>query len=439
MEANEVENLENTIKTLFGLWAEKKQKEYQDREKVQYSGPVLGKEEYHRMLDAIFANWWSGGYYTLEAEKKLAEMSIRNHALLANSGSSANLMLMSAARELYFEDGDKIITLSCGFPTTVNPIITSFLRPVFVDVDLKNLGLNPSLFEEVVKKDKKVRGVFVAHTLGLKSEIDEILDVARKYDIVVFFDSCDAYGTFYKGRPIQQYGKASTFSFYVAHHATMGEGGGVVTNDDELHLTMRGFRNWGKYCASPDCCIRSLNPEAFCPTTKLTYDGELPDDYMVNYQYEWMGYNLKPLELQGAILYEQLNRLEGFNQTRRENYKILYDFMKGCKFDFHLWEIDEETSPFSFGFIIPEDAPFKRKHLIDYLKQNKVESRLLFGGNLMKHPAYSKKKHLWECYGEHKNSDVITERFLMLGVSQINGKDKTEKVVGLLEDFFKKW
>ena len=439
MDVANIKDVENTIKVLFSLWAEKKNGEFEAREKIQYSGPLIGKEEYNKMLDAIFANWWSGGHYTIEAERKLADISSRNHALLANSGSSANLMLMSAAKELYFNDGDKIITLSCGFPTTVNPIISNFLKPLFVDIKLENLGLEPSLLEEVLQKDKKVKGVFIGHTLGFKSDIDEILDIARKYNTLVFFDCCDGYGTFYKGKPLQSYGKAATFSFYVAHHVTMGEGGGVVTNDDKLHLVMRGFRNWGKYCASPECCIRSVDPNAFCSTTRLTYDCDLPDDYMVNYQYEWLGYNLKPLELQSAILCEQLKKLGPFNEIRRENYRMFFEFMTNCKFDFYLWEIDEETSPFAFPFIIPEDVPFQRKHLINFLKQNKVESRLLFGGNLTRHPAYVKKEHLWECYGEHHNADLLTERFLMLGVSQINNKSKTAKVISILDDFFKQW
>jgi CDP-6-deoxy-D-xylo-4-hexulose-3-dehydrase len=435
----EIIDIQNSIKCLFDLWIEKKNKETETLDKIRYSGPKLGKEEYERMLDAIFNNWWCGGKFTFETERKLAKTSNRDYGLLFNSGSSANLALMSAAKELYFEDGDKILTLSCGFPTTVNPIISNFLRPLFVDIDLKTLNLSPSLLEEVLDQDKKVKGVFVAHTLGFKSDIDALLNIARKYNVQIFFDCCDAYGTKYNGEPIQNYGKAATFSFYVAHHLTMGEGGGVVTNDDELNLVMRGFRNWGRYCALPNCCIRSSDPTMFCPTTKLTKDCSLPKDYIVNYQYEWLGYNLKPLDLQCAILYEQLDKLDEFNRIRKNNYGLLFDFMKQCRFGFRLWEIDNETSPFAFPFIIPEDAPFKRSHLTDFLRRNKIESRLLFGGNLMRHPAYEKKKHLWESYGEHTNANILTERFMMLGVSQILSSQHIEKVITVLDEFFKKW
>ena len=268
--------LETQIQALFKLWVAEKNK--QEVNKVRYAGPVLGESEYENIIESIFSDWWSGGKYTVNAELKLAKLSDRNFGLLTNSGSSANLVLMSGAKELYFEDDDKILTLSCGFPTTVNPIITNRLRPLFVDINLDDLSLDPQLFEDAVKKDNKIKGVFIAHTLGYKGQINEILDIARKYNIKVFFDCCDAYGTTYNNRPIQSYGKASTYSFYVAHHITMGEGGGITTNDHDLHLTMRGFRNWGRYCASTNCCIRSNRPDLFCPTARLSKNCQIPDD-----------------------------------------------------------------------------------------------------------------------------------------------------------------
>jgi CDP-6-deoxy-D-xylo-4-hexulose-3-dehydrase len=431
--------IENEIKLLFSKWVNIKNEEDLGRKKIRYSGPVLGIDEYGNMLDAIFSDWWSAGKFTVEAEKKLAKISDRNYGLLCNAGSSANLLLMSAAKELYFKDGDKIITLSCGFPTTVNPIIQNRLIPVFLDIDLEDLNLNPELFEEAIKSDKKIKGLFVAHTLGFKSRINQILDIARKYNIHVFFDNCDSYGTFYHERPIQAYGKAATFSFYVAHHITMGEGGGIVTNDEELHATMRGFRNWGRYCSSPNCCIRSEHPELFCPINKLTKNCDLPSDYMVNYQFEYLGYNLKPLELQSAILIKQMDRIGEFSEIRKINYKKLLDYFKKSKYKFKTWDIDEDVSPFSFPFLIPDDAPFNRKHLVDFLKRNDIETRVLFGGNLMKHPAYQKNKHLWESFGTHHNANKITEKFLMIGVSQVNSEEHIETIINKIDEFIKQW
>lgn len=268
--------LECRIKGLMSEWV--KLNNSQRIAKIRYAGPSLDVEEYNSMLDAIFNNWWSGGKYTIKAEQLLAELSNRNKGLLTNSGSSANLVLMEGAKELYFKDNDKILTLSCGFPTTVNPIIQTKLIPVFVDIDLDTLSLLPETLENALKADKKIKGVFVANTLGFVSQIKELLDISRKYNVVLFFDNCDAYGTRYNNRPVQAYGKASTFSFYVAHHVTMGEGGGIVTNDDDLFNVMRGFRNWGKYCDSDRCCVRSENPEIFCSVNRYSKNSSLPYD-----------------------------------------------------------------------------------------------------------------------------------------------------------------
>ena len=432
------QDIETQIRLLFNMWVQEKQKESVN--KVRYAGPVLGVEEYDNMLCSIFSDWWSGGKYTVQAEEKLAKISDRNFGLLTNSGSSANLVLMSAARELYFKDGDKILTLSCGFPTTVNPIMTNRLIPVFVDINLDDLSLDLNLFESALKQDTKIKGVFIAHTLGFKGKIDDILNIARRYNVIVFFDNCDSYGTKYRGVPIQSYGKASTYSFYVAHHITMGEGGGVTTNDHQLHLTMRGFRNWGRYCASTNCCVRSVKPELFCPVSKLSQNCELPSDYIVNYQYEWLGYNLKPLELQSAMLLAQMDKMKVFDDIRKRNYsKLLNYFKSDCKFKFRTWDIDDETSPFSFPVIIPDDAPFNRKHLVDYMTRKGIETRLLFGGNLMNHPAYVNKRSWWESYGEHPNADLISKNFIMFGVSQINTSEHIQKVITEVDNFCKTW
>lgn len=428
--------LEYRIKELMSEWV--KLNNTQRINKIRYAGPKLDVEEYCNMLNAIFNDWWSGGKYTIETERLLAELSDRNKGLLTNSGSSGNLLLMAAAKELYFKDNDKILTLSCGFPTTVNPIIQTRLIPVFVDIDLDTFNLSPETLENALKKDNKIRGVFVANTLGFKSEINELLDISRRYNVLLFFDNCDAYGTKYNNRPIQAYGKASTFSFYVAHHITMGEGGGIVTNDDDLFNVMRGFRNWGKHCDSDSCCIRSENPEAFCPSTKYSNNSNLPHDHMVKYQFEWLGYNLKPLELQSAILYEQLKKLEIFTEIRKNNYGKLFDYFKNIPY-FRTWKIDDDVSPFSFPLLINKNAPFIRKHLVDHYTRNKIECRMLFGGNLMKHPAYENKKEYWESIGKQKNADLVLNNFLMLGVSQILNEEDINKIIDITSKFIKQW
>ena len=434
---NKKQNLEEAIKTLFDAWVEEKNKE--NLTKIRYAGPVFDKEEYSGMLDAVFSDWWSGGKYTIEAEQKLAKLADRNSGLLTNSGSSANLLLMSAAKELYFKDGDKILTLSCGFPTTVNPIITNRLYPVFVDIDLEDLSLSPEILENCLKKDKKIKGVFIAHTLGFAGKIDELLDIARKYNVLVFFDNCDSYASFYKGRALPAYGKAASYSFYVAHHITMAEGGAITTNDEDLNTVMKGMRSWGRYCSCKQCCVRSLTPNSFCPKNKFTKDTDLPADYIVNYQYEWLGYNLKPLELQSSMLLAQINKMEAFTKQRILNYNKLYDYFSKSKFNFKLWELKEGISPFAFPIIIPKDCPFQRHHLIDAMIRSGVETRLLFGGNLMRHPAYKNKSEYWESIGNMDNANLITEQFIMFGVSQVNNDQAMDLMIEKIDKFFAQW
>ena len=433
-----IKELESTIKMLMRLWAEEKSSQEKSLGKIRYSGPVLGANEYEALLTAVFDNWWSGGRHTIEAEKKLAQMSNRNHALLVNSGSSANMILMEAMKELYFKKNEKILTLACGFPATINAIVQCGLTPVLADIDLETLNLNPQILIDAIQK-LDVKGVFLPHTLGFKNDINTLLDIARQKNIMVLFDACDAYGTTYEGNPIQHYGRAATLSFYVAHHLTMGEGGAIVTNDDDLIRVMRGLRNWGKYCSSDSCCVRSVDPTAFCSNQRLTLDSPIPNDYPVSYIYEWIGYNLKPLELQSAILCQQIDRLPEFNDARRRNYKLLYDYFFKSKINFKIWPLDRDVSPFVFPLLIPSDAPFLRKHMIDFLKRNKVETRVVFAGNILKHPAYYKKEGCYIQHGTLENSDAILNRGLMLGVSQINSEEITLKMLDIINDFLKKF
>lgn len=427
------EELEGMIKNLLTMWVEEKDKE--KLTKIRYSGPVFGKEEYEGILDALFSDWWSGGKFTFNAEQALSEQSQRDYGLLANSGSSANLIMMSAAKELYFQDGDKILTLACGFPTTVNPIISNRLIPVFADIDLTNFSLHPDKFEQLIKKDKKIKGVFIAHTLGFHGQVDEILDIARQNNIQVFYDNCDSYGTTYKDKPLPSYGKAATYSFYPAHEVSMGEGGGVTTNDPEFHTVMKGIRGWGKFCSCKQCCIRSELPNAFCPQNKYTRNSQLPSDYIVNYQYEWLGYNLKPLELQAAMLSAQLKKLPSFTEQRRSNYEKLLSYFKNSSYLVHTWGLPDNVSPFAFPILLDND---KRQRIVRELNRAGVETRFLFGGNLMKHPAYVNNSSYWEApESSYKNSDIIMNQCLLFGVSQVNDSQAMDLMIEKIDKVFK--
>lgn len=433
-------DVEGEIRALFGEWSGLASEGEASLRKVRYSGPVFGAPEYDALLDAVFAGWWSGGRFTIEAERKLAAISDRNHAVLFNSGSSANLALMLAARERYFQSGDKILTLSCGFPTTVNAIITAGLVPVFVDIDLAGLAISPEVVADALKADPAIRGIFVAHTLGFPANVRAITETARANGVEVFYDCCDAYGTEVGGRPLAAFGKAATFSFYVAHHATCGEGGGVVTNDPELHAILRGIRSWGRYCAAAECCVRAEHPESFCPPARLSKDADLPEDYAVNYQYEWLGQNLKPLEIQSSILSVQLGRLAEFNEARRRNYATLLDAFRRYERHFKLWDLPPGVSPFAFPVLLDDTAPFKRKHLVDHFSRSRIETRLLFGGNLSRHPAYRRRPEAWEMLGgPHGNADAIVDRFFMIGVAPVVTPERAAYVVERLDAFMAGW
>lgn len=400
--------------------------------KVRYAGPCFGKEEYQAGISALLSGWLCGGQYTLKSEQKLREISNREYSLLVNSGSSANLVGVSALKEQYFQDGDKILTLSCGFPTTVNPITQNNLVPVFVDIDNK-LGLDPNVLESCIK-EKGISGVFFAHTLGFCGDVDSILDICRKYDVVCAFDCCDAYTTKYKNRPLTSYGKIATYSFYPAHHLTAGgHGGAIVCNDQSLHQTMRGISRWGRFCSSSQCCIRSLpnGRDLFCPTMCYTNNPNIPEDYDVNYRFEWLGYNLQINEVQAAILSEQLNRIDDFDKIRVRNYNILLNWFKENWPECGIYDLEDGISPFSFFFTLPEKT--QRKHLVHHLKLDKIETRLLFGGKLQNHSAYKKCK--FEEFGGFENSEKIMNRGLMLGVSQILDEEDIGRICESLGKF----
>ncbi len=427
-------DIETQIRMLFELWSSHKDA---PQEKVRYSGPLMGNEEYQSMLDVIFSGWASGGQKTLAAEQLLSEISQRNHALLVNSGSSACLAALCAASQLYFKPNDKILTLSCGFPTTVTSIINAGLRPVMCDLDLSDLGLNPTRLDEILSSDNEIKGVFYAHTLGFAGKVNDILDICRDHNVICGFDCCDAYGTYYDGKPVQSFGKFATFSFYSAHHITsFGHCGAVATNDSELHNVMRSITRWGRYCASNQCCIRSLPNcrDSFCPTTKLTPKCELPDDYDVNYQFEHLGYNLQTSELQAAVVLEQLKKLPTFDIIRRLNYTQLYDFMADELPDWKTWELPHRCSPFSFPFLIPDGV--RRRDVVNQLRRSKIESRMVFGGELYKHPAFANNPKSWEkTPDQHKNAAIITEKALMVGVSQVLGENEIDRICECLSKF----
>jgi len=334
---------------------------------------------------------------------------------LVNSGSSANLVALAALTSDLFGDkklkaGDEFITTPVSFPTTVNPGIQYGLIPVFVDAKSDTLNIDAIEIEKAITK--KTRLIMIAHTLGKAFDLTEVMRLVKKYDLWLIEDCCDALGSKYEGKILGTFGHIATFSFYPAHHITMGEGGAIVTNDLLINKSIRRFRDWGR-----DCWCGTGKDD----TCKHRFDwqlGELPKGYDHKYIYSEVGYNLKLTDFQAAIGLAQLEKLPKFITKRQENYKILYNFFNKYKKYFILMSEDKnvDLSPFGFPVVVKESAPFTRNELTKYLENNKIGTRNVFAGNLLHHPAYIEIRKNFRIFGEMNESDLIMNNAFWLGV-----------------------
>ena len=353
--------------------------------KVPVSGKVLDEEDLISLLESSLDMWLTSGDFTDNFEKKLREVTGIRHALFVNSGSSANLLAVSALKVFYnLSEGDEVITSAVNFPTTLNPIIQNNLKPVFVDAKYDSLNIDVNKIEESITE--KTKGIVLAHTLGNPFDLDKIKKICENYKLFLMEDMCDALGSEYGDKKVGQFGDVSTLSFYPAHHITTGEGGAVLTNNTKIKKIVESLRDWGRDC--------------YCPpgvedTCKKRYDwqlGGLPHGYDHKYIYSHIGYNLKATDMQAAIGLSQLKKLDNFIKIRRENYEYLRNaFDKFQEFDFI--NIDKKSKPSWFGFpvTINEKAKFTRTELLLNYEQNRIGTRLLFAGNVLLQPAYFNK------------------------------------------------
>ena len=354
---------------------------------VRYAGRVFDEEEYLSLIDAALDGWITAGRYSEEFEFQFSKYLGVNSTLLVNSGSSANLVALSSLTSESLgsgriKPGDEVITVAAGFPTTVNPIVQNGAVPVFVDIEEGTYNINVDEVESAISE--KTKAIMVAHTLGNPFDVDRMLKIVKDYDLYLVEDNCDALGSKYKGRKTGTFGHFSTLSFYPAHHITMGEGGAVNTNDPFLERIARSFRDWGRDCycetgASDSCGMRF--------TQKF---GELPLGYDHKFVYSHIGYNLKATDLQAAIGVAQMKKVDKFIDTRKKNFKRLYDRLKPYRDHFILPESLPEAEPswFAFPITIRENSGITRTEVVNSLERKKVMTRMLFAGNLIKHPAY---------------------------------------------------
>jgi len=377
------------------------------------SGKVIGTKEIQNMVEASLDGWLTTGRFNDAFEKKLEEFLGVKHVLTTTSGSSANLLAVSALTspllgEKALKAGDEVITVAAGFPTTVNPMLQYGLIPVFVDIHIPTYNIDPALIEAAVSE--KTRAIMVAHTLGNPFALDEVMRIAKKYDLWVIEDCCDALGSTYKGEMVGTFGDIGTLSFYPAHHITMGEGGAVFTKNGKLSKILESFRDWGRDCYCPP------GKDNTCGKRFAWQLGDLPEGYDHKYTYSHVGYNLKITDMQAAVGLAQLDRLPGFIEARRNNFQYLKNLLAHLEEFLILPEPTSGSDPSWFGFPVSlrDEVSVKRVDLLKSLDRKKIGSRLLFAGNLTRQP-YFKDKH-YRVSGDLTNTDRVMNRTFWVGI-----------------------
>jgi CDP-4-dehydro-6-deoxyglucose reductase, E1 len=380
---------------------------------VRYAGRVFDDEELVHLTEAALDFWLTAGRFAQRFERGLARFFGLRHALLVNSGSSANLVALSALTSHELGDralrpGDEVITVACGFPTTVNPILQNGLVPVFLDVGVPTYNADVSQLEEALSE--RTRAVMLAHTLGNPFDLDAVVAFARKHDLWLVEDCCDALGSTYRNRSVGTFGDIATVSFYPAHHITMGEGGAVVTDRGTLKVLLESFRDWGR------ACWCEPGKENTCGKRFGWQLGDLPFGFDHKYIYTHVGYNLKATDMQAAVGVAQLEKLPGFVEARRRNFRTLHEGLRDLEDFYILPEATEGSDPSWFGFPIAlrPESPVSRNEVVRALDERLIATRQLMGANLTRQPAYLARPH--RKVGELPNSDFVMDNVFWVGV-----------------------
>ena len=380
---------------------------------VPVSGRVFDADELNYLVDSSLDFWLTTGRFAHKFEHEFSKINDVYYSITVNSGSSANLVAVSCLTSLelgerQLEPGDEVITVAAGFPTTINPIIQNQLVPVFVDIALPSCNIETGQLEEALSD--KTKAIILAHTLGNPFDLEAIEQFAKENNLWLIEDCCDALGSSYSDKKVGTIGDLATFSFYPAHHITMGEGGCVTTNNPKLKKIAKSFRDWGRDCwcdtGMDDTCSRRFDQQF----------GDLPFGYDHKYVYSNIGYNLKITDMQAAIGLAQLKKLPQFIETRKINFQTLYNGLRDLEEFFILPEATKNSVPSWFGFplVVRENAPFTRNQILFHLNNNKIATRLLFGGNLTKQPAYKNCKY--RKISNLENSDFIMNNGFWIGL-----------------------
>ncbi len=380
---------------------------------IPYAGRVFDADELIQLVDASLDFWLTAGRFAEQFEHEFARFFGLRHAVLVNSGSSANLLALSTLTSPQLGDrrlqpGDEVITAATGFPTTVNPIIQNHFVPVFVDTLIPTYNIDVHQLEAAWSS--KTRAVMLAHTLGNPFDLDKVLDFVHRHNLWLIEDCCDAVGAKYRGKLVGTFGNLATTSFYPAHHITMGEGGCVLIDHPALKKLVESFRDWGR-----DCWCEP-GKENTCGKRFDWQMGGLPQGYDHKYIYSHIGYNLKLTDMQAAVGVAQLKKLPRFIEARRHNFQLLFDGLRDLEEYFVLPQATAQSEPSWFGFpiAIRSNAPFSRKQVVEFLESRKISTRLLFGGNLVRQPAYHQVPS--RVVGKLENADFVMNNVFWIGV-----------------------
>ena len=364
------------------------------RDFVSYAGSYYDSAEYMAGVQALLGGWLAMGDKGLEFERSFPQYFGKSKGIVTNSGSSSNLLMMTALtskRGYNLPKGTKVLVPIAGFPTTLNPILQVGFKPVFVDIELDTLNIDVEQAETVLTLNPDIKIITFAHVLGNPPNMDRVMELVKKHNLILLEDCCDALGSTYNGKPLGSFGLMASCSFYPAHHMTMGEGGYVATDDANTDVILRSFREWGRGCY----CVGPAANKLKCGTCGKRFSNWIPtlpeETFDHKYVYDEIGYNLKPIEVQCAMGLEQLKKLPEIHKLRRRNYQLLFNIYENYEEFFHLprAQINSDPSWFAFPLTIRKSAPFSRTELVDYLEENLIQTRPYFAGNIMLQPAYS--------------------------------------------------
>ena len=380
---------------------------------VPVAGRVFDSADVQSLIDSSLDFWLTEGRFARQFEKDFARFFNMRHSILVNSGSSANLLALTCLtspvlKERQLKPGDEVITVATGFPTTVNPIFQNNLVPVFVDVHIPTYNIDVSQLEAALSD--QTRAVMIAHTLGNPFNLEVVTTFCKEHNLWLIEDCCDAVGATYNNQPVGRFGDIATVSFYPAHHITMGEGGALLTDKPKLKKLIESFRDWGRDCwcepGKDNTCGKRFDWQL----------GDLPHGYDHKYTYSHIGYNLKATDMQAAVGVSQLKKLNSFIERRRANFNYLTERLTPLQDYFILPQATPNSNPSWFGFpiFVRTDAPFSRDEVVRWLESHKIGTRLLFGGNLLRQPAYRGQNH--RVIGDLKHSDEVMHNVFWIGV-----------------------